>query len=189
MHEMQRRSFLQLALAALPSSLLAQTPDTAPTAKAIRVDAGKDREGETRAIGISATTYKVLTQDTGGALFTLEQLNQKIGGPPRHLHYTQDEFWYVLEGEYLFEIGTERFHLKAGDCILGPRQVPHAWAFVGDSTGRVLISFTPAGKMEAFFNSHYPLGNKPGPYSNAMSDPALVRSFGMEPAGPPVKLD
>jgi mannose-6-phosphate isomerase-like protein (cupin superfamily) len=189
MHEMQRRSFLQLALAALPSSLLAEIPDTAPTAKAIRVDAGKDREGQTRAIGISATTYKVLTQDTGGALFTLEQLNHQKGGPPRHLHYTQDEFWYVLEGEYLFEIGTERFHLKAGDCVLGPRNVAHAWAFVGDSTGRVLISFTPAGKMEAFFNSRYPPGSKPGAYATASSDPALMRPFGMEQAGPPIKLD
>jgi mannose-6-phosphate isomerase-like protein (cupin superfamily) len=189
MHEMQRRSFLQLALSALPSSLLAETPDTPSTARAIRVDAGKDCEGQTRAIGISNTTYKVLTQDTGGALFTLEQLNQKKGGPPRHLHFAQDEFWYVLEGEYLFEIGTERFHLKAGDCVLGPRQVPHAWAFVGDSTGRVLISFTPAGKMEVYFNSLYPPGSMPGPYVGAAIDPALMRPFGLEPAGPPIKLD
>ena len=189
MHEMQRRSFLQLALAALPSSLLAQVPDTPPTAKAVRVDAGKDREGQTRAIGISDTTYKVLTQDTGGALFTLEQLNKKRGGPPRHLHYTQDEFWYVLEGEYLFEIGTERFHLKAGDCILGPRNVPHAWAFVGDSIGRVLISFTPAGKMEAFFNTYYPPGSKPGAYASTTSTPAPMGPFGMELAGQPIKLD
>jgi hypothetical protein len=62
---------------------------------------------------------------------------------------------------------------------LGPRQVPHTWAFVGDSTGRVLISFTPAGKMEAFFNSYYPPGSKPGPYSNVFSNPARARSIGI----------
>jgi mannose-6-phosphate isomerase-like protein (cupin superfamily) len=188
MQKMQRRSFLQLALAALPSSLLAQTSEAAPTAKAVRVSAGTDREGQTRAIGISSTTYKVLTQDTGGALFVLEQLNHKKGGPARHLHHNQDEFFYVLEGEYIVEIGTERFNLKAGDCALGPREVPHAWAFVGDSTGRLLISFTPAGKMKAYFNQLYPPGNKPGPYAHTGNDASVMHAFGMEPVGPPITL-
>ena len=192
MKEMQRRSFLQLALAAIPSSLIGQSSATsslASGAKAVRVTAGADREGQTRSIGISNTTYKILTQDTGGALFTLEQLNHKKGGPQRHLHHAQDEFWYVLEGEYVFEIGSERFRLKAGDCILGPREVPHAWAFVGDSTGRLLISFTPAGKMEAFFNQRFPPGSTPRTYSHTEDDAAVARTFGMELLGPPMALE
>jgi mannose-6-phosphate isomerase-like protein (cupin superfamily) len=192
MKEMQRRSFLQLALAAIPSSLIGQSSaasSPASWAKAVRVAAGTDREGQTRAIGISNTTYKILTQDTGGALFTLEQLNHKKGGPARHLHHAQDEFWYVLEGEYAFEIGSERFRLKAGDCILGPREVPHGWAFVGDSTGRLLISFTPAGKMEDFFNQFYPPGSTPGPYSHTKNDAAVAQTFGVEVVGPPIALE
>jgi mannose-6-phosphate isomerase-like protein (cupin superfamily) len=194
MKEMQRRSFLQLAVAAIPSSLIGQTSSPtgsslASTARAVHVVAGADREGQTRAIGISNTAYKVLTKDTGGALFTLEQLNHKKGGPERHLHHRQDEFWYVLEGEYVFEIGSERFHLKAGECILGPREVPHGWAFVGDSTGRLLISFTPAGKMEAFFNQRYPPGSTPRPYSHTDDDAAVARTFGIEVVGPPIALE
>ena len=186
---MQRRSFLQFVLAALPSSLFAQMSEAAPTTKAVSVPAGTDREGKTRAIGVSSTTYKVLTQETGGALFVLEQLNHKKGGPIRHLHHTQDELFYVLEGEYIVEVGNERFNLKAGDCVLGPREVPHTWAFVGDSTGRLLISFTPAGKMEAYFNQLYPIGNKPGPYAPTGNDAAVMHAFGMEPVGPPIALD
>ena len=147
-----RRSFFQLALAALPLPLLAQTPNTVPTTKTFRVPAGTDREEKKRSIGLSSTTYKVLTQDTGGALFVLEQANQKKGGPPRHLHHNEDELFYSLEGDYVVEVGSERFHLKTGDCVLGPREIPHAWAFVGGSQGRLLISFAPAGKMEAFFD-------------------------------------
>jgi quercetin dioxygenase-like cupin family protein len=145
---MQRRSFVQLSLAAFPLTALAQTPKVAAIAKPIRVPAGMDREEKKRSIGLSSTTYKVLTQDTGVALFVLEQSNQKKGGPPRHLHHNEDELFYSLEGEYIVEIGAERFHLKPGDCVLGPREIPHAWAFAGGSQGRLLISFALAGKME-----------------------------------------
>ena len=48
----------------------------------------------------------------------------------------KNELFYVLEGEYIAEIGPERFHLKSGDSILGPRKVPHAWAFVGNTPGK-----------------------------------------------------
>jgi len=189
MQEMQRRSFIQLTLAALPLPLLAQNVSVSPKATPLRVAAGADREEKKHAIGLSSTTYKVLTQDTAGALFVMEQSNHKRGGPPRHLHHNEDELFYALEGEYIVEVGAERFSLKAGDCVLGPRGIPHAWAFAGDSTGRLLISFAPAGKMEAFFNEREKLGIKPGAYASTPNDAALLQAFGMELVGPPLVLD
>lgn len=191
MKEMQRRSFVQLALAALPLSALAQTTlaqtsNATPIAKPLRVGAGTDREAKKRSIGLSSTTYKVLTQDTGGALFVMEQSNQKKGGPPRHLHHEVDELFYSLEGEYIVEVGSERFHLKPGDCVLGPREIPHAWAFAGGAPGRLLISFATAGKMEAFFNERENRGIKPGAYT---TDAAFMRAFGMELIGPGVVVE
>jgi mannose-6-phosphate isomerase-like protein (cupin superfamily) len=186
MQEIQRRSFLQLAVAALPVAVFAQIANTISTAKPVRVPAGADREGKKHAIGLSSTTYKVLTQDSAGALFVLEQSNEKKGGPPRHLHHDVDELFYSLEGEYIVEVGSERFHLKPGDCVLGPREVPHAWAFAGGSPGRLLISFAPAGKMEAFFNERDNRGIKPGAYSN---DAAFMHAFGMELIGPPLVVE
>lgn len=186
MQNIQRRFFIQLAIAALPGAVVAQTPNVPSMAKPVRVPAGLDREGKKHAIGVSSTTYKVLTQDTGGALFVLEQSNQKKGGPPRHLHHDVDEFFYALDGEYIVEVGSERFHLKAGDCVLGPREIPHAWAFAGGSTGRLLISFAPAGKMEAFFNERENRHIKPGAYT---MDASFMRAFGMELVGPPLVIE
>ena len=186
MQDIQRRSFLQLALAALPVTVFAQTPNIAEMAKPVRVPAGLDREGKKHVIGLSSTTYKVLTQDTGGALFVLEQANEKKGGPSRHLHHDVDELFYSLEGEYIVEVGSERVHLKPGDCVLGPREIPHAWAFAGGSSGRLLISFAPAGKMEAFFNERENRGIKPGEYT---TDAAFMRAFGMELLGPPLVVE
>jgi len=84
------------------------------------------------------------------------------------------------------EVGSERIHLKTGDCVLGPREIPHAWAFAGGSPGRLLISFAPAGKMEAFFNERENRGIKPGTYTD---DAAFMREFGMELLGSPLVLE
>ncbi len=179
MRDIQRRSFLQLALTALPATVLAQAANTGSMAKPVLVPAGVDREGRKHAIGVSSTTFKVLTKDTAGALFVLEQANQKKGGPPRHLHHDVDEL-------FIIEVGSERFHLKPGDCVLGPRETPHAWAFAGGSPGRLLISFAPAGKMEAFFNERDNRGIKPGAYTN---DASFMRAYGMELLGPPIVVE
>lgn len=122
---MDRRSLLQLPALVWASGLLAQTRDT--VARSIRpVRAGADREGKARAVGISSTAFKVLAGDSAGALFVMEQTNTRKGGPPRHVHRDEDELFYVLEGAYVVEVGGELVRLEAGDCVLGPRGVPHA---------------------------------------------------------------
>jgi quercetin dioxygenase-like cupin family protein len=182
----QRRSILKLALGMLPLAVFGKSFASSPAKKPILVPAGSDREGKQRAIGLSSSTYKVLTEDTGGALFVLEQSIQKKGGPPRHLHHNEDELFYALEGDFLVEIGSERFHLKPGDCVLGPREIPHAYAFIGSSLGRLLLSYAPAGKMEAYFNEREKHGIRPGQYNN---NAALMHAFGMELIGPPLAID
>jgi len=167
-------------------ALFAEIANVVSMAKPVRVPAGVGREGRKHAIGLSSTTFKVLTQDTAGALFVLEQSNQKKGGPPRHLHHDVDELFYSLEGEYIVEVGSERFHLKPGDCVLGPREIPHAWAFAGGSPGRLLISFAPAGKMEVFFNERESRGIKPDVY---MNDASFMRAFDLVLIGPPLVME
>jgi len=180
MRDIQRRSFIAALTAAL-SGLAHPVRLLAARQAAIKVPAGQDRFGKARQIGVSSTAFKIASADTAGGLFVLEQSNTVKGGPPRHLHHDQDELWYVLAGEYIVEIGSERHLLKAGDCILGPRRVPHAWAFVGDSPGRLLIAFTPAGKMQENFERD----RKPGEYRN---DAEMFRAYGMELVGPPLSI-
>lgn len=157
-----------------------QNPASIPPA--LLVAAGVDRFGEHRGLGVSAIQFKVVPQDSGG-LFVLENTFHAKGGPARHLHYEQDEWFYAVEGDFIIEVGQERFALKPGDSLLAPRKVPHVWAFVGDTRGRILIAFMPAGKMEAFFREVTK--------ANAMppQDPALWRAHGMELLGPPLAVE
>lgn len=143
------------------------------------VSANKDQFGEYRGLGVSKITFKV-TPKTSNGIFIIENTFHEKGGPAKHLHYDQDEWFYVVEGDFLFEIGDERFKLQTGDSVLGPRLVPHVWAHTGENLGRILIAFLPAGKMEAFFREVTK--------ANAMPplDPELWRSHGMELLGPPL---
>jgi quercetin dioxygenase-like cupin family protein len=144
--------------------------------KTAKIPSGQDRLNEQHSID---ATFKVLTNETGGNLFVMEQRNNKKGGPPRHLHYNEEEYFYVIEGNYIIEVGSDRFELGSGDSLLAPRKVPHAWAFAGADKGRLLISFAPANKMEAYFR----LIN---PNSKQMAD--LMREYGMELIGPPLRV-
>ena len=150
---------------------------------ALLVAAGDDRFGEQRSLGISSISFKVVPQDSNG-IFIIENSFREKGGPARHLHYEQDEWFYALEGEFAFEVGDEKFKLKPGDSLFGPRKVPHGWAFTGNSPhGKILIAFLPAGKMEAFFREVTK--------ANAMppQDPKLWQAHGMELLGPPLAVD
>ena len=149
---------------------------------ALWVAAGEDRFGEHRGLGVSTIAFKVVPHDSSGLLI-LENTFHARGGPARHLHYDQDEWFYALEGEFLIEVGQERRRLQPGDSLLAPRQVPHVWAYVGDQRGRILITFLPAGNMEAFFREVTK--------ANAMppQDPQLWRAHGMELVGPPLAVE
>lgn len=127
----------------------------------------------------------MLTKDSRGDLFVMEHTSPQKGGPPRHLHHNEDERFYVIEGDYIAEIGSDRFRLKPGDSVLAPRGVPHAWAFVGDTPGRLLIAFAPANKMEAFFRDNAKR-RKDGEYLN---DAEVYRAYGLELLGPPMSVD
>ncbi|NTU80396.1 MAG: cupin domain-containing protein [Chloroflexales bacterium] len=150
-------------------------------APATYVAAGADRFGEQRSLGISTIDFKLLPADPTGILI-LENTFHAKGGPARHLHLAQDEWFYAVEGNFLIEVGAEQFHLHPGDSLLAPRQIPHVWAFVGPTCGRMLITFLPAGQIEAFFRTVT--------QANAMppQDPALWRAHGMELVGPPLAI-
>jgi mannose-6-phosphate isomerase-like protein (cupin superfamily) len=150
------------------------------------VPAGGDRFRRQREIQFtrSVTDIKVSTLDTDGGLSVAEITYVHKGGPPRHLHHEQDEWFYVVEGEYVIEVGEERYELGPGDSVLAPRKVAHAWAHVGEGTGRLIAALQPAGEIEAFFDELATLGSNP-------EREVLRRAFsshGMELIGPPLSI-
>ena len=101
-----------------------------------------------------------------------------------HVHQVGDEWFYVMEGEFVVQVGDERYRLTPGDSLLAPRKVPPAYAHLGDRQGRMLITYQPAGDMEAFFLKIGGLAGTP----SASDVQQVFSDHGMEIVGPPLKF-
>ena len=145
------------------------------------VATNEDQFAEHRGLGVSVITFKVTPKDSNG-IFIIENTFHEKGGPAKHLHYNQDEWFYAVEGEFLLEVGQEQFRLQPGDSVLAPRKIPHVWAYTGSNRGRMLIAFMPAGKMVSFFREVTKVNAMPP------QDPEIWRSHDMELLGPPLKV-
>ncbi len=150
-----------------------------------RVAAGDDRLGEHITLGGEPIDCKVSARDTAGALCVFEFTGH--GGGPRHRHHDQDEWIYVIDGEFDFEVGNRRFRAGAGECIFIPRQVAHVWGCTSDRPGKILNAYQPGGKMEEFFRA---VGNfKDRPPHEVLSLEEMHQWFhthGMDLLGPPL---
>jgi len=157
-----------------------------PIERDARIPAGGDRFRQRRKVfGSMSIDRKVSGSDTDEDLFVIENTNDSKGGPPWHLHHSQEEWFYVVDGDYVAEVGDERYQLRPGDSVFAPRGKPHVWAHVGEGTGRMLVAFRPAGEMEAFFDAMSQVKEAP----SREELPGLFRSHGMEVAGPPLEVE
>lgn len=84
---------------------------------------------------------------TGGALTVLDQVMPRRSGPPPHVHDRLHEYFYLLEGEILFQIGEEVSTASAGSMVSIPAGTVHGFA-VASTTSRVLNLYTPGGFTE-----------------------------------------
>jgi len=187
---MQRKSFVKTclaigAMASAPFSLLANKLSRFRVDAGFMVNTGQSRSGEPIALMEGDTFFtKVSTVDTDGDVFVYESTRSKEGGPFHHYHFSQDEWWYVLQGEFLIKIGDTTYHAKVGDSVFGPRMIPHSFAKIGGDEGRLLQFFQPAGKMEDFFNKV-----SQGAAKNMTGDEQdkFREEHGFKRVGPPIK--
>ena len=153
---MERRNFVWATIAAVPLSAYSRIRAALffRASQGFMVPAGKARFGvHYKMKGVTSNTLdiKISGRDTDGDLAVFEQTGlTSNGGPPLHVHPNQDEWFYVVEGEYTFQVGVERYSMKTGDTIFLPRKVPHAFIQLSEK-GKMIVSYLPAGRMEAFF--------------------------------------
>jgi len=62
---------------------------------------------------------------------------------PLHLHRSDDEAWYVLEGTLAFILGDERVEVPAGGAAIALRGVPHTFWNPAPVPARYVLAMTP----------------------------------------------
>jgi mannose-6-phosphate isomerase-like protein (cupin superfamily) len=63
---------------------------------------------------------------------------------PLHVHYADDEAWYVLEGVLRFRLGDEEFEVGPRGAVMAPKGTPHAYGNARrGEPARYLLVMTP----------------------------------------------
>jgi quercetin dioxygenase-like cupin family protein len=71
-------------------------------------------------------------------------------GPPLHSHSKETEGFYVIDGEFSIQYGADKIMTKPGAFLHSKKGIPHTFKNIGNSTGRLLLQYMPAG-FENFF--------------------------------------
>ena len=99
-------------------------------------------------------------------------------GPPTHVHQTEDEFFYVVSGEFKVKLGDRIMSAPAQSVMFVPRGTAHAFQNVGSEPGVLLVGVTPGG-LEQMFAERQGVDSE--------TERTLMKMHSMEVVGPPLR--
>jgi quercetin dioxygenase-like cupin family protein len=102
------------------------------------------QEGEARWWFGALAEIKATAADTGGQMTIVEVTEPPGAEAPLHVHYRDDEAFWILEGDVTFEVGDATIEASPGDYVFAPRDIPHRFT-VGDQGCRMLFILLPGG--------------------------------------------
>jgi mannose-6-phosphate isomerase-like protein (cupin superfamily) len=111
---------------------------------------GETRESTVFDIFGQGMLVKVSGCDTGGNFAIMEDQTGPQQGPPLHRDGREDESFYVVEGQYLFEVDGQRIAAGPGSSVYAPKGTAHRFQNVGSTPGRLLVIVRPSG-LDDFF--------------------------------------
>ena len=124
------------------------------------------------------TTFKLLSEQTGGSVSVFEELVPVGAGTPLHIHRTSDEVIHVLAGELTIKLGIHVTIIGAGTWVFIPRTTSHGWKNRGQAPVRAAFVFTPSDGAKFF--EELRLLTQPIPSIDPEALEALCKSHGYE---------
>jgi quercetin dioxygenase-like cupin family protein len=119
----------------------------------IKLPAGVTKASE----GFNGVVWNIL-----GQTYTLKEESEASMGwhallppgsfVPPHIHPTQDEFIYMIEGKLDLELGDQKSSAGPGDLIRLPMNEPHGLFNNGTAPVRCLFWVAPARQLRALFD-------------------------------------
>lgn len=95
-------------------------------------------------------TILVTPEQTNGASVTIQFDAPPGVGPPAHIHTREDETYVVVRGHFRFWRGKQVVDAEPGSVVFMPRNEPHQFRNVGNTTGTVIFTIMPAGLEQMF---------------------------------------
>ncbi|WNJ88998.1 cupin domain-containing protein [Bosea sp. 685] len=106
--------------------------------------------------GIDAISWNILGQTYVPKTLSEDSFSWHATFPPGtfvppHIHPTQDEFIYLLEGRLDLVLDGQESFATAGDLIRLPRNVPHGLFNKSQATVKCLFWVAPTGRLYDLF--------------------------------------
>ncbi len=90
------------------------------------------------------------TEATGGAISVLMGWLKPGEGPSDHVHFNQEEIFFIVEGTYEMTVGDQTSTAGPGTLVFIPRHVVHRFRNIGDTTACMLDWSLPGGQDHYF---------------------------------------
>jgi mannose-6-phosphate isomerase-like protein (cupin superfamily) len=90
------------------------------------------------------------TEATGGAISVLMGWLKPGEGPGDHVHFNQEEIFFIVEGTFELTVGGQTSTAGPGTIVFIPRNVVHRFKNVGNTTGCMLDWTVPGGQDHYF---------------------------------------
>lgn len=112
--------------------------------------------------------------------------------PPAHVHQDEEEVFHIKSGRIRFRVGDEEFLAQAGDTVVAPRGVPHAFRVESPEGARALI-ITNGGNFEGLIRDFSRPASDLGLPEQQAITPSLAAALtsvcarnGIDVVGPPL---
>lgn len=155
-----------------------------PSKSLVITHAGETRSSAPLNIVGEETHVLVNGADSHHQLAAFHLVAPPMSGPPLHVHTREDEWFYVLEGELVFEADGEKHTIGAGGSIFLTRGVVHRYQNFTQRDARLLIAVTPSG-LDRFFEKMDAI-TPPGGMPSMEQLISLDAEFGLTTLGPPM---
>ena len=120
--------------------------------------------GEFRRVNaFGALDLRIVSAAPEGEMAVWETIVAPEAGPPLHIHYAEDETFYVLGGIFSITVGERSIVASPGATMFLPRGIPHTFRNIGGTVGRILCMATPGGFEEFFLEVERTGASDPAP--------------------------
>ena len=152
-------------------------------------------DGEDQALWFLDTRVSILVSasERQSAVSVLRHRAPFGDSPPLHIHLTEDEIFYMLEGQVRFRLGDTERKAAAGDTVFAPKGIPHTYC-VELAEGASWLTVIDGDEFERFIRAfsrpadhagHPDQAPEPTPEKTAALAEAC-RQHGIEIVGPPL---
>jgi quercetin dioxygenase-like cupin family protein len=124
------------------------------------------------------TELLATSEQTRGALGLFRQTIAPKSGPPAHTHGAEDEFFYVVSGQFNFKLGERIVSAPPGSIVFVPRGTVHTFENIGTEPGVLLVGVTPGG-FEKMFAERQGVDSE--------TNRKLTQTHRMDVVGPPLR--